>query len=614
MSAGFTHARGAGVSAVWMEGSGARLVYFGGDLGEGFDVSAISASAPRPLWGARMDEAVLAPASRGPVQFIFDANHGALDISAPEPLTLSLDGQFTRTLSVRGDWANEFRLVENDLNAAAMLTASARGRPGHDAYPGLILTEADCTEAHGHCIALLLVTAGSFHLKAGRMREGAVEVEAHASGESETRVKLVFSAEGLNGLSQRLSAACPAPRSLAPVHLNTWEALYFDHSEEALFDLASKAAALGVERFVLDDGWFKGRKNDTAGLGDWTPDPQKFPNGLMPLARHVQSLGMSFGLWVEPEMVNPDSDLYRAHPDWVLTGADGSRALMRNQLVLDLRQAHVRAHIRAQLDAVLQSAPIAYLKWDMNRDLPAPAPGYAGAVLQMMREISAAHGVEIESCASGGGRADWASLGAAARVWVSDNNDALDRLRINRGASHFMPLRVMGTHIGPEHAHITGRRLSLDLRAQAALFGWLGLELDVRKLGPAESARLAAHIANYKRLRPLIHTGRYMRLPPDDNHLSDMVSGDGHALLRAVRTGSQSLGRSFTVYPQGLNPGTRYRIKALAPLANAVAASLPPAILEGALVLSGQALMARGLELFFRKPETALVLELTALT
>jgi alpha-galactosidase len=249
----------------------------------------------------------------------------------------------------------------------------------------------------------------------------------------------------------------------------------------------------------------------------------------------------------------------------------------------------------------------------MNRDLPVPMYQQGELVRELMGDIARDHGVEVEACASGGGRCDWGVMAVCARAWISDQNDALDRLRINRGASHFLPLRVMGTHVGPHRSHITGRRLGLDLRAHVALFGWFGVEADITRWTDEERTRLAAHIANYKRLRALIHEGDYWRLETHEpDHLADAVTAaDGsHALLRAVRTGSSRLGQGTGVRLPGLDPDARYTVSALHPMDASAEAGLAPAIAKGTLALPGRVLMAHGLDLWIPRPETSLVLEI----
>lgn len=542
-------------------------------------------------------------------------------------LALPLPATAHEALSFGGDWAREFTLQRQTLANGALVFESRRGRPGHDRLPGLFLGTPGFGEDHGDVYAVSLAWSGSHRLSVERLREGDVVVQAgelHLDGErTSDRYEspwcyATFSRHGLNGAMQTLHAFVRervVPPSVAakprPVHYNTWEAVYFKHDVATLKDLATRAAAVGAERFVLDDGWFKGRDDDRTALGDWIVDAKKYPDGLKPLIDHVRGLGLAFGLWVEPEMVNPDSDLARAHPDWLRRESDAPPVLQRHQAVLDIARADVSAHLFDALDALLTAHPISYLKWDMNRDVTGAAHGaYVRALHALIDGLRAAHpGVEIETCASGGGRCDYAMLARAERVWVSDTNDALDRFDIQRNAALFLPPEISGVHVGPAACHITGRRLSLDLRAQVAMFGHMGLELDLRELDAKESERLAVHIANHKRFRSLIHAGRYWRIPFDDpDHAGVGVSSDEEALVLVVRTGSAALGRGVVLKPPGLRDERAYRVLAVPPVAGSVAAGLSATLAAGETVLSGRVLVARGLELFLPRPETSVLL------
>jgi alpha-galactosidase len=322
-------------------------------------------------------------------------------------------------------------------------------------------------------------------------------------------------------------------------------------------------------------------------------------------------------------MVNPDSDLARHHPGWLRREADGSLLLQRNQAVLDLTEPKAAAHVFGQIDALLSAHPFAYLKWDMNRDITgtshsggADHSGQTLAVYQLIDRLRLAHpGVEIESCASGGGRCDFGMLSRSERVWVSDSNDALDRFDIQRNANLFLPPEVCGLHVGPAACHVTGRRLGLDLRAHVAIFGHMGLELDLAGLDEAESQRLAAHITTYKKFRQLMHTGRYWRceLPgPDHRGVCVTSLSQDEALVLVVRTGSAELGRGTNIRIPGLAAETGYRVQALAPMSTSVEKSLAEGVRNGSLRLTGRVLSNRGLDLFLPRPETSVLLHVWA--
>ena len=343
-----------------------------------------------------------------------------------------------------------------------------------------------------------------------------------APGESYTTppVYAVHSTSGLGAASRQFHAvvrSSPAHRTRPrPVVLNTWEAVYFDHDLDTLIRLADAAAAVGVERFVLDDGWFGGRRHARAGLGDWWVSPEAHPGGLTPLIDHVRGLGMEFGIWVEPEMVNPDSELYRAHPTWALADPGYAPVLGRHQLVLDLTNPEAYEEIRSRLDALLGGHDIAFVKWDMNRDHvhATASSGRAGthaqtlALYRLLDELRRRHpDVEFESCSSGGARIDLGILQRAERVWTSDCNDALERQTIQYFASTLIPPEVIGAHVGPPTSHTTGRTQSLSMRAATALFGHFGIEWNLLDADDRERADLAEWVALYKRHRDLIHHG-----------------------------------------------------------------------------------------------------------
>ena len=282
---------------------------------------------------------------------------------------------------------------------------------------------------------------------------------------------IAFSTEGINGISvplQKWVREQLLPAKLTqkprPVHYNCWEAIYFDHHVELLQDLAQRAAGLGAERFVLDDGWFGQRDDDTSSLGDWDLDVRKYPQGLTPLIDHVQSLGMGFGLWFEPETVNEDSELYRTHPDWVLGKATQSQG--RQQLVLNIALTEVQNYLYKKVSNLLNNNAIEYIKWDHNRVLPFADAAQTHAIYALLSRLrSAFPNVEIESCSSGGSRIDYGILQHTQRVWLSDSNDALERLRIQHQAAIFLPAIVTGSHVGRRYCHTSACVHSMAFRA-----------------------------------------------------------------------------------------------------------------------------------------------------
>ena len=465
--------------------------------------------------------------------FLFDArieNTGpdVLNVDWLASALMPLAASSTGLVSWRGRHNAELQECAEPMPAQRWERAGRRGISGHGGPPGVVVLGEGETHHSGLVHALQLAWSGDSRIAVERDDEGFWVLSAGAAlapgevelaaGESYTAPQaiLAVTVQGRNGASAQQHAAVRAmvnwPGSAMrprPVHLNSWEACYFDHGEARIGELAEAAAAIGVERFVLDDGWFKGRSDDTAGLGDWTCDPVKYPNGLKPLAEKVCTLGMEFGLWVEPEMVNPDSDLCRAHPDWVLAEYGRDRPTARNQLVLDLRRTAVLDYLFGALDALLREVPISYLKWDHNRDL-APAGGaaqVAGTYALLERLRSAHPQVEIEGCAGGGGRSDAGMARYVHRFWTSDNIDAVSRVDMQRGFLNWLPPEMMGAHVGACPAHATGRAQALGFRAGVAMPGHFGVELDPRKLCEPDRAELADWIAFYKQWRHVLHGG-----------------------------------------------------------------------------------------------------------
>ena len=460
----------------------------------------------------------------------------ALDVQWLAAATLPLPDPCSLVRSYAGQHMNEFMPQIDALGRSQWRRQNRRGRTSHDCFPGAVVTPPAATHDVGLVFGAHLAWSGNHQQTIEWLHDGQFQWQlgewlAPGEGLLEPGARLETpevvascSSAGLNGLAANFHAELrsrlrwPGGAMRArPVHLNTWEGFYFDVQPEPVKALATAAAAVGIERFVLDDGWFHGRHDDRAALGDWWPDETKFPAGLGDLIAHVNALGMEFGLWVEPEMINPDSDLYRAHPEWVLQVAGRPLLTARNQLVLDISRPTAAEYLFTKIDALLGAHPITYLKWDHNRDL-APAglgdgrPGYRAQVLAvyaLMDRIRRAHpSVEIESCSGGGGRIDFGVLRHAHRVWTSDCIDALSRLTIQRGFLQFFPPEIMGAHVGTAPAHTTGRTQSMAFRAAVALPGHFGVELDVRQLDADDTRELSAWIGAYKALRDHLHAGR----------------------------------------------------------------------------------------------------------
>ena len=542
-----------------------------------------------------------------------------------------------------GRWGREFSERRILLASGNWASENRRGR-SHDRFPGLILGQPGFDEDRGLVHGIHFGWSGNHRTAAERLEDGRILVstgewlhpgEVVLEPGASVATPLAYAAvapDGLSGLSRRFHAGIRAsvldwpggrmrPR---PVTLNTWEGNYFDHDHDRLVAQATAAARIGIERFVLDDGWMAGREDARAGLGDWRPDEGKYPRGLGPLIDAVTRLGLEFGLWVEPEMVNPDSELYRAHPEAVLHVEGRPLRTSRHQLILDLTRPEIAEIIFGQLATLLRAHPIAYLKWDMNRDFVAAGdidgrPAYRRhlvatyALLARLREAFPA--VEIESCASGGGRPDLGILRHTHRVWTSDCTDALERLAIQRGFSRFLPPELMGAHVAASPNHQTGRRHTLGFRAAVALFGHMGVELDPTTLATDEQEELAGWITLHQRLRPLLHAGLHHARPAQAGRsLRGVVAADGHHgafLLAQERTDPH---RAPPLALPGLDPHLTYRVQAPPPQHLDVRLSGSHRQLFGeGLVVPGALLASAGIALPELQPETALVLELNRL-
>jgi alpha-galactosidase len=476
-------------------------------------------------------------------------------------------------------WHNdEFLELTDVLGRSQWRRENRRGLTSHDCFPGAVVMAAGAVYgaqlawSGNHIQTIDWIDDGRWQWQMG---EGLVAGELRlAPGERfEAPEMLATCAPDANGVAQNFHSymrkcitwpgGTMKPR---PVQVNTWEGFYFIHDESALRELADASASIGIERFVLDDGWFAGRNNDRSSLGDWWADPRKYPDGLKPLADHVTHLGMEFGLWIEPEMVNPDSALYRRHPDWAL-GIEG-RPMMtaRNQLVLDMRRDDVRDYLFEKIAALLDELPISYLKWDHNRDLNAAGHSAAfraqvqGSYALLDRLRSAYPHVEIESCAAGGGRIDAGIMRHTHRFWISDNIDAVSRVSIQRGFLQFMPPEVMGAHVGASPAHATGRQQSMEFRCGVAMPGHFGVELDIRKLEEQDRTSLTQWIANYKTHRDLLHNGKMWQGEAADGLLWQAYGEADNLLLFVTRLNPQRQRHAPVVKLPMLDPARHYKI------------------------------------------------------
>lgn len=448
-------------------------------------------------------------------------------------------------IHLKGAWGRERHVTRQAQGEGEYRIFSQRGASGHESNPFLALCERSTTEFSGEVWAVSFVYSGSFQalsyvnnsgnsrlsigmnpdVFAWRLEPGETFISPEAS--------MVYSPNGLNGMShvfhrlysENLMRSQWFERD-RPILINNWEATYFNFNEEKILQIARRAKELGVEMLVLDDGWFGKRNEDDCSLGDWVVNREKLPTGLSGLSDQLHALGLKFGLWFEPEMVSPDSDLYRAHPDWCLHVDGRARVEMRNQLILDLSRKEVQDYIIQSVSSVLESARIEYVKWDMNRNMTEPFSGAQSAARQketqhrymlglyrVLEEITTRFPeILFESCSGGGGRFDPGMLYYMPQTWTSDDSDAGERLFIQYGTSFVYPPCAMGAHVSAVPNHQTGRTTSMQMRGDVALGGNFGFELDLSQLSDADAETVRQLIMREKQVRTLVRTGEFTRL------------------------------------------------------------------------------------------------------
>ena len=552
---------------------------------------------------------------------------------------LPLSDKATETLDFAGRWSNERNPQRKEIAIGRWVRDSHEGRTGHNYTIGQIALSPNTNFASGDAWAVSLAWSGDVQYCVEKNYEGVQSIGAAEvllpgevilkTGESYEAPEFFawYSNAGLDGLANSLHSHLRArethPKKPRPLTLNMWEAVYFDHNEEKIRQLVDIAAEIGVERVVLDDGWFGSRRDDRRGLGDWVVSKEVWPQGLGAITNYVIGKGMEFGLWFEGEMVNPDSDLYRNHPDWILNVAGRVPPAWRHELVLDLNNPAAYAHVLQQTSDILSTYKISYIKWDHNRVLiDAGTSGFPGvqkqtkALYRLFAELKQRHpGLEIESCASGGARIDLGIIDLVDRFWTSDNNDALERQRMQRWSMQFIPPELLGTHIGSNPGHQTGRDLSLAFRAATALFGHAGLERDLTALSKSELAALKSWITLYKNQRALLHNGTMVRMDyPDQNHyLYGVVDKDKKAAIFSyVQLSPIVASHAPKLRFRGLKANATYKVKVISEAGETgfMAISNPGWLVEGAK-LSGDALQEVGLPAPILRPENALLISLT---
>lgn len=555
---------------------------------------------------------------------------------------LPLAEQADQVLDFYGHWTKERQPQRRSIDYGVITREGFEGRSGHDYTITQVALNHATGFRHGEAWSLAMAWSGNNIHHVERLIDGHKSIGAGEyllpgevilkKGESYAAPRAVatFSDRGLDGLtnnhyswirSRTNHITKVRPR---PLTLNMWEAVYFNHNEEGIRKMVDKAAEIGVERVVLDDGWFGSRRNDRAGLGDWVVSKDAWPNGLAPIIKYINDKGIEFGLWFEGEMVNRDSDLYRAHPDWILQEPGRIPVEGRWQQVLDLTKEGAYNHVLNQVDAVLSEYNIAYIKWDHNRHLTDPISDgrpvvrkQTEAIYRMFDELKKRHpGLEIESCSSGGGRIDLGMIEHADRFWTSDQNDPLERQQIQRWTGLVIPPEFLGTHVGPTVGHQMHRTHSVSFRALNALFGHAGIEWNINEADAQETENLKAYINFYKKHRDLLHSGTVVR--------SDEIIGDAQlygtvaldkkeAIFTYMQlTSADNFGPLVTTF-DGLDKETMYQVRVVEELSASDFIQKKAPGWWPALTLTGDQLAHIGLQLPVLKPETGLLFHFKAL-
>jgi len=546
-------------------------------------------------------------------------NASSQDVQLTRLMSLQLDFDDSDYIftTFRGAWAREMHRCDQTLTGGRIVNDSFTGTTSSRANSFVMLSRPKTGEDQGDCYGFHLIYSGN-HCETAEVssfgklrlltginpREFSWKLEPGAQFQA-PEAFMTYAPDGWGGMSRRMHAFIREhivrgywknrPR---PVLLNSWEACYFDISESRLLKLAKAGKDAGIELFVVDDGWFGSRDSDDAGLGDWFVNTDKLKGGLADLVRGINGLGMKFGIWIEPEMVNEDSCLYREHPDWALTIPGRKPCRSRNQLVLDMSRSDVRDYIFDSISAVLKSANVEYVKWDMNRSicdiysaaLPKERQGevyhrYVLGVYDLMERFTSTFpDILFEGCSGGGGRFDPAILYYSPQIWCSDDTDGIERLEIQYGTSFFYPVSAVGSHVSAIPNHQTGRKTPLKTRGVVAMAGSFGYEMDLNLLSPDEKEVVKEQVEDYKKYYDLIHNGDYYRLvsPQGDSDFTawQFVSGDKaktlvHVVITHVRANAPDLWFKL----RGLAPEKCYRLE------------------ENGRIYSGSALMNAGISI-----------------
>lgn len=512
---------------------------------------------------------------------------------------LDMDNKDFELLTLHGSWARERHMQRRRVGYGKQGTSSIRGESSHQDHPFMALLTADATEDRGEVYGFHFVYSGNFMAQVECNQFDTVravmgieptdfswQLEEQASFTT-PEVVMVYSAEGLGKMSRTLHDLYRNhlirgiyKDKKRPILINNWEATYFDFDTDKLLAIAREASALGIEMLVMDDGWFGTRSSDNCALGDWQVNEEKIKGGLKYLVDEVNKLGMAFGIWFEPEMISPDSDLYRVHPDWAIAVPNREGTLCRNQYVLDLSRKEVRDYVYECLRKVLSSANITYVKWDMNRPLTNIGSYYLEANQQgelyhryvlgvyelQQRLIDEFPELLLENCSGGGARFDPGMLYYSPQIWCSDDTDAIERLKIQEGTALIYPLSAIGAHVSDCPNHTVGRTTPFETRGYVALLGTFGYELDVTRIPEEDRAMIPQQVAMYHKYNDLVRQGDYYRIASySQNHMYDcwsVVSKDKkEVLVTFVQVMARPNYRSRRIYLKGLDTKAFYRIE-----------------------------------------------------
>lgn len=489
-----------------------------------------------------------------------------------------------------GRHAMERNMERMPVSHESTRIGSRRGTSSHQYNPGVILAGKNTNEDSGSCYGMLFVYSGNFLVEAEKDQYDQTRIQMGLTDElfaypleagaefTAPEVILSYTNKGLSRLSQQyhhciMNHICQGKyvHVNRPVLINSWEAAYFDFTGDTIVELAKEAKALGIDMVVMDDGWFGKRNDDNSSLGDWYVNEEKLGGTLTKLIERVNAEGVKFGIWIEPEMVSEDSDLYREHPDWAITIPGRKPVRSRNQLVLDFSRKEVRDEIFKRICAVLDQGNVEYIKWDMNRSLadiyaPNVTYDYVLGVYDFLEKLTNRYpDILIEGCSGGGGRFDAGMLYYTPQIWCSDNTDAINRTRIQYGTSFFYPVAAMGSHVSAVPNHQTGRVTSMHTRGVAAMSGTFGYELNPALLNAKEKAEIRAQLAQYREYQELIREGDYYRLsnPFQDNFAAWMVVSDDRskALVSVIRLTAEANPPAAYVTLKGMEEDAFYREK-----------------------------------------------------